>query len=108
MRQPAASQPQESNLGPSLSRRQAPNVAQPQQPMSHAQGQQESRSRTPMSNNQQGPTGNNMSGNVGAGPGRGAPSLGPGAGTDPFQNSGTGRGGQPGSNRKGSPPKRRG
>ena len=74
--------------------------------MPHAQGQQESRSRTLMSNNQQGPTGNSMSGNVGAGTGRGAPSLGPGAGTEPFQNSGTGRG-QPGGSSKGRVSKRR-
>ena len=40
-----------------------------------------------MTNNQQGQTGNNTFGNVGAGPGRGAPSLGPGAGVSQQVNS---------------------
>ena len=75
MRQPAASQPQ------------ATNVVQPQQPMPPTQGQQQFRFRTPMTNNQQGQAGNNTSGNVSAGPGRGAPSLGPGAGVSQQGNS---------------------
>jgi hypothetical protein len=75
MRQPAASQPQ------------ATNVVQPQQPMPPTQGQQQFRFRTPMTNNQQGQAGNNTSGNVSAGPGRGAPSLGPGAGVSRQVNS---------------------
>ena len=75
------SQPPLSNPGASASRPQATNVMQPQQPMTQAQGQQQFRFRTPMTTSgQQGQTGNNTFGNVSAGPGRGAPSLGPGEG----------------------------
>ena len=71
MRQSAVPQPQGSNPGRSLSRCRGTNVAQPQQPMPRAQGQQQFRFRTPMTSSRQGQTGNNTLGNVGAGPGPG-------------------------------------
>ena len=86
-----ASQPpmmQGSNPGASVSQPQAMGAAQPQQPMTQAQGQQQFRFRTPATpGGQQGQMGSNTFGNVGAGPGRGAPSFGPGAGVSKQVNS---------------------
>jgi len=79
---------QGSNPGASVSQPQATGVVQPQQPIAQAQGQQQFRFRTPMTTSgQQGQTGNNTFGNVGAGPGRGAPSFGPGAAVSQRVNS---------------------